>query len=52
MNKKKKKRTINQNPPTKLEPNESRNAKLILFIFGVGPILAMTIYLFRIGFFN
>tara|TARA_Y100001968_G_C18940390_1_gene518430 strand:- start:276 stop:446 length:171 start_codon:yes stop_codon:yes gene_type:complete len=29
-----------------------RNAKIVLFVFGVGPLLLMCIFLFSNGFFN
>ena len=32
--------------------NNSRNAKLVLFFFGLGPIILMVIFLFSKGFFG
>ncbi len=29
-----------------------RNAKIVLFVFGVGPLLLMCLFLFSNGFFN
>ena len=47
-NKKQKKLKINQN-----ELGQTKNsAKLVLFIFGIGPIIAIIIFLFSKGFFN
>ena len=35
------------------ELGETKNtAKLVLFIFGIGPIIGITIFLFSKGFFN
>ena len=35
------------------ELGQTKNsAKLVLFIFGIGPIIAITIFLFSKGFFN
>ena len=37
----------------KQELGETKNsAKLVLFIFGIGPIIGITIFLFSKGFFN
>ena len=37
----------------KKELGETKNtAKLVLFIFGIGPIIGLTIFLFSQGFFN
>ena len=37
----------------KEELGQTKNsAKLVLFIFGIGPIIAITIFLFSKGFFN
>ena len=44
-----------QNKPNKKnkELGQTKNsAKLILFIFGIGPILGITIFLYSKGFFN
>ena len=41
---------INEN---KQELGQTKNsAKLVLFIFGIGPIIGITIFLFSKGFFN
>ncbi len=38
---------------TNQEIGQSKNsAKLVLFVFGVGPIIGITIFLFTQGFFN
>ena len=29
-----------------------RNAKIVLFVFGVGPLILMSLFLFSNGFFN
>ena len=53
MSKKKQKKTQKK---TKIKPNElgqtKNSAKLILFIFGLGPIIGITIFLYSKGFFN
>ena len=41
----------------KIEANEetkttSRTAKIVLFVFGVGPLILMCLFLFSNGFFN
>jgi len=37
----------------KQELGQTKNsAKLVLFIFGIGPLIAITIFLFSKGFFN
>ena len=48
-----------QNNIKKLNKNENNelgqtknSAKLILFVFGIGPIIAIIIFLFSKGFFN
>ena len=47
--KKNKAKTIKKNQ----ELGQTKNsAKLVLFIFGVGPIIGITIFLFSKGFFN
>ncbi len=41
--------SIKQNP----EIGQTKNsAKLVLFIFGIGPIIGITIFLYSKGFFN
>ena len=47
--KKIKKNSINKNQ----ELGQTKNsAKLVLFIFGIGPIIGITIFLYSKGFFN
>ena len=52
---KKKKSRKNQSKPNKnnqeLGPTKN-SAKLVLFVFGIGPILGILIFLFSKGFFN
>lgn len=54
MNKKKSKK--NQKKVIKKENNElgqtKNSAKFILFIFGIGPIIGIIVFLFSKGFFN
>ena len=53
--KKKKKSTKNQIKLTKKnqELGQTKNsAKLVLFIFGIGPIIGIVIFLYSKGFFN
>ena len=40
---------IEENEETKTSP---RTAKLVLFVFGVGPLILMCLFLFSNGFFN
>ena len=40
---------IDQNKEQKTTP---RTAKIVLFVFGVGPLLLMCLFLFSNGFFN
>ena len=40
---------IDTNEETKTTP---RNAKIVLFVFGVGPLLLMCLFLFSNGFFQ
>ena len=40
---------IDQNIEKKINP---RTAKIVLFLFGVGPLLLMCLFLFSNGFFN
>ena len=37
---------------TEKENTTSRTAKVVLFVFGVGPLLLMCLFLFSSGFFN
>ncbi len=41
--------TIQANEETKTTP---RTAKIVLFVFGVGPLILMCLFLFSNGFFN
>ncbi|MBO6978898.1 MAG: hypothetical protein JJ837_05680 [Prochlorococcus marinus XMU1428] len=52
--KKKKSKKIQSNTNKKSqELGQTKNsAKLILFIFGIGPIIGITIFLYSKGFFN
>ena len=53
MKKKSKKRKINSNLNLKKDSGENKNtAKIVLFIFGIGPILGIIIFLASKGFFN
>ena len=53
-----KKKFSKKNPKKLIKKNENElgqtknSAKLILFIFGIGPIIGITIFLFSKGFFN
>ena len=50
---KKKKLKKNKKIKKNQELGQTKNsAKLILFIFGIGPILGITIFLYTKGFFN
>ena len=40
---------IEENDEQKQSP---RNAKIVLFVFGVGPLILMCLFLFSNGFFN
>ena len=52
--KKKKSKKITTKPNKKnQELGQTRNsAKLVLFVFGLGPIIGITIFLYSKGFFN
>tara|TARA_Y100001978_G_C23606537_1_gene391453 strand:- start:302 stop:475 length:174 start_codon:yes stop_codon:yes gene_type:complete len=53
MKKKSKKRKPNPNIATKKESDENKNtAKIVLFVFGIGPIIGIVIFLASKGFFN
>ena len=53
MKKKAKKRKVNSNISHKKDSSENKNtAKIVLFIFGVGPIIGIIIFLASKGFFN
>ena len=52
---KKKKSNKIKTPPNKnnKELGQTKNsAKLVLFVFGIGPIIGITIFLYSKGFFN
>ena len=46
------KKNINLNKKNKEFGQTKNSAKLVLFIFGVGPIIGIIIFLFSKGFFN
>jgi len=48
-NKKLTRKIIEANEETKTTP---RTAKIVLFVFGVGPLILMCLFLFSNGFFN
>ena len=50
--KKSKKSQTNSNLKNKKLGQTKNSAKLILFIFGIGPIIGITIFLYTKGFFN
>ena len=53
MKRKSKKRKVNSNITNKKDSNENKNsAKIVLFIFGIGPIIGIIIFLASKGFFN
>ena len=53
MKKKSKKRKIKSNISYKKDSDQNKNtAKIVLFIFGVGPIIGIIIFLASRGFFN
>tara|TARA_Y100001978_G_scaffold56648_1_gene50954 strand:- start:292 stop:465 length:174 start_codon:yes stop_codon:yes gene_type:complete len=53
MKKKSKKRKIKSNISYKKNSDENKNtAKIVLFIFGIGPIIGIIIFLASKGFFN
>ena len=53
MKKKSKKRKINSKITNKKDSNENKNtAKIVLFIFGIGPIIGIILFLASKGFFN
>ena len=57
-----KKKNLKKNPKKILKRNKNENknelgqtknsAKLVLFVFGIGPIIGIIIFLFSKGFFN
>ena len=53
MKKKSKKTKVNSNITYKEDTNENKNtAKIVLFLFGIGPIIGIIIFLVSKGFFN
>ena len=53
MKKKKSKKNQLNSAKKNQELGQTKNsAKLVLFIFGIGPIIGITIFLFSKGFFN
>ena len=52
-NKKISKKIKTKSAPKNQELGQTKNsAKLVLFIFGIGPIIGITIFLYTKGFFN
>ena len=52
-NKKNSKKTKNKLIKKSQELGQTKNsAKLVLFIFGIGPIIGITVFLYSKGFFN
>ena len=52
-NKKNSKKIYSKSSKKNQELGQTKNsAKLILFIFGIGPIIGITIFLYSKGFFN
>ena len=53
MNSKKPKKLPSKSNKKNQELGQTKNsAKLVLFIFGIGPIIGITIFLYSKGFFN
>tara|TARA_B100000212_G_scaffold306452_1_gene255015 strand:+ start:132 stop:305 length:174 start_codon:yes stop_codon:yes gene_type:complete len=53
MKRKSKKRKINSNITNKKDSDANKNtAKVVLFVFGIGPIIGIIIFLASKGFFN
>tara|TARA_Y100001978_G_C23315979_1_gene256059 strand:+ start:56 stop:232 length:177 start_codon:yes stop_codon:yes gene_type:complete len=50
--KSKKKKKVTNIPPKKNLDQNKNTAKLVLFVFGLGPILGIIIFLASKGFFN
>ena len=50
--KKSKKKQTNSNFKDKKLGQTKNSAKLVLFVFGIGPIIGIIIFLFSKGFFN
>ena len=51
-NKRSKKIKTNSNKKNQEIGQTKNSAKLVLFIFGIGPIIGITIFLYSKGFFN
>ena len=51
-NKKNKKLKSNSNNKNQDLGETKNSAKLVLFIFGIGPIIGITVFLYSKGFFN
>ena len=51
-NKKSKKNQTKINKKNKELGQTKNSAKLVLFVFGIGPIIGITIFLYSKGFFN
>ena len=53
MKKKKSKKILTKSNKNTQELGQTRNsAKFVLFVFGIGPIIGITIFLYSKGFFN
>ncbi len=52
MKQKKAKKTRKSNFKNQEKGQTKNSAKLVLFIFGIGPIIGITIFLYSKGFFN
>ncbi len=52
MKKKKSKKTTNSNFKDQKLGQTKNSAKLVLFVFGIGPIIGIIIFLYSKGFFN
>ena len=53
MKKKKSKKIETKSNKKNQELGQTRNsAKLVLFVFGIGPIIGITVFLYSKGFFN
>ena len=53
MKKKKSKKILTKSNKKNEELGQTKNsAKLVLFVFGIGPIIGIIIYLYSKGFFN
>ena len=50
--KKSKKRQVKSNRKNQELGQTKNSAKLVLFVFGIGPIIGITIFLYTKGFFN